>query len=224
MESKKSKDADLERLRVPLFATGLLFIGSIVLASFTYHKGVVSEDSGATGKRTANIVTEIVNKEPEKQEDTPPPPASIDVPPPPAEEIKVEKNKNDTVVKVAVAVQTEIKMGPVVVAPVEAEIIEIPDVDASFPGGPSAMKKWIAENVKYPEISQQLGEQGKVYVAFVVEPDGSITNVKVERGVSEDLDREAKRVVRAMPKWVPGENGGKKARVRCRLPINFQLG
>ena len=84
--------------------------------------------------------------------------------------------------------------------------------------------KYIQTNIEYPPTSIEMNEQGKVYLSFVVEADGSITNVAVERGVSPDLDREAKRVVRSMPKWKPGEAKAKKSRTRCRLPINFQLG
>ena len=85
------------------------------------------------------------------------------------------------------------------------------------------MMKWINDNVKYPQTSIEMNEQGRVFLSFVVEKDGSITNVKVERGISIDLDREAKRVVRKMPKWIPGESSGRAVRARCRLPINFQL-
>ena len=85
------------------------------------------------------------------------------------------------------------------------------------------MQKWIAENVQYPQTAIEMNEQGKVYLSFVVEPDGSISNIAIERGVSGDLDKEAKRLVRKMPKWSPGEAKGKKARTRCRLPINFTL-
>lgn len=112
---------------------------------------------------------------------------------------------------------------PEVVEKKEEEILEFIDEDASFIGGPSAMQAWIAKNVRYPEASIQLGEQGKVYVSFVVEPDGSISNVIVERGVSDDLDKEAKRVIRAMPHWKPGKNNAKSVRARCRLPVNFVL-
>ena len=105
----------------------------------------------------------------------------------------------------------------------EEEIIEFPDLEAGFIGGFQAMMKYIQENIKYPQTSIEMNEQGKVYLSFVVEPDGSISNVKVERGVSPDLDREAKRVVRDMPKWKPGETKARKIRSRCRLPINFQL-
>jgi TonB family protein len=68
-----------------------------------------------------------------------------------------------------------------------------------------------------------LNEQGRVYLSFVVETDGSITNIAIERGVSTDLDKEAKRLLRNMPAWSPGEAKGKKSRTRCRLPINFTL-
>ena len=107
---------------------------------------------------------------------------------------------------------------------VEEEVIEFPDVEAEFIGGPQAFGKYIQTNIQYPSTSIEMNEQGKVYLSFVVEADGSITNVAVERGVSPDLDREAKRVVRSMPKWKPGEAKAKKSRTRCRLPINFQLG
>jgi len=106
----------------------------------------------------------------------------------------------------------------------EEEIIEFPDVEAEFIGGAQEMMIYINQNIQYPITSIEMNEQGKVYLSFVVEPDGTISNVAIERGVSIDIDNEAKRVVRSMPKWSPGESKGKKARTRCRLPINFQLG
>ena len=106
---------------------------------------------------------------------------------------------------------------------VAAPIVDFPDVEAGFPGGPAAMMKWINDNVKYPQTSIEMNEQGRVFLSFVVETNGSISNVKIERGISIDLDREAKRVIKKMPKWVPGESAGRAVRARCRLPINFQL-
>ena len=104
------------------------------------------------------------------------------------------------------------------------EIIDFPDVEAGFPGGPAIMQRYIARNVIYPQTSIEMNEQGRVYLSFIVEVDGSITHVAIERGVSQDLDREAKRVVRNMPKWKPGEAKGKAVRTRCRLPIKFTIG
>ena len=109
------------------------------------------------------------------------------------------------------------------VEPVAAPIVEFPDVEASFPGGPVELMKWIKNNVEYPQTSIEMNEQGRVFLSFIVERDGSITNVKVERGISADIDREAKRVVRKMPKWIPGESAGRAVRARCRMPINFIL-
>lgn len=104
-----------------------------------------------------------------------------------------------------------------------APIIEFPDVSAGFPGGSSVMMKWINDNLVYPQISIENNHQGRVFVSFVIEKDGSITNVKVERGISVDLDKEAQRIVRKMPKWIPGESAGIVVRSRIRLPINFTL-
>ena len=86
------------------------------------------------------------------------------------------------------------------------------------------MMTWIQKHIEYPQLAIEMGEQGIVYVQFVVNKDGSIEQVKVMRGVSDALDDEAKRVVKRMPKWTPGEQAGKKVRVRYTLPIHFRLG
>jgi len=108
-------------------------------------------------------------------------------------------------------------------APAENGIIEFPDVEAKFPGGVYAMQKYIANTVVYPPKAIIKNITGKVYVVFIVEPDGSISNVKAKKGTSKILRKEAERVVRKMPKWDAGEANGRKVRVRCLLPINFTL-
>ena len=95
--------------------------------------------------------------------------------------------------------------------------------DPEYPGGPSAMMRFLANNVQYPQSAMENSEQGKVYVQFVIEKDGSVTNVKVMRGVSEAIDMEALRVVNKMPTWKPGEVNGKPVRVRQIIPISFRL-
>lgn len=129
------------------------------------------------------------------------------VPPPPPSRIP-KQNYGDTIE---------------VIFEAAAPIIEFPDVSAGFPGGSSVMMKWINDNLVYPQISIENNHQGRVFVSFVIEKDGSITNVKVERGISVDLDKEAQRIVRKMPKWIPGESAGIVVRSRIRLPINFTL-
>ena len=141
-------------------------------------------------------------------------------------EQKDKQNKELEILKLKNAIDDGVILeNEEIIIDVEEEgIIEFPDVEAEFIGGAQALMKYISSNIQYPPTSIEMNEQGKVYLSFVVEPDGSITNVAVERGVSPDLDREAKRVVRSMPKWKPGESKAKKSRTRCRLPINFQLG
>jgi protein TonB len=221
MELKKSESANIERLRAPMVMIGLLFVGSVVLASFSYKAGVLSDDAGEGIVGDTNIKLDVQNVEtPPPPPDTPPP--AVDVPPPVTEEVETKEN---TETEPAPMTQTPPPAPPAPTKQVEVqeEIIEFPDVEASFPGGAAAMQKWISENVQYPQTSIEMNEQGKVYMSFVVEADGSISNIAVERGVSSDLDREAKRLLRQMPAWKPGEAKGKKARTRCRLPINFTL-
>lgn len=220
MENKKSNEADIEQIRSSLFMVGLNYIAGIVLAAFTFQ--TMSGDNGIAdlNKKSA----ENVYQQEEKKEETPPPAATaqVNAPPPVTENIIEEENTKEepiTVVEVPPLVETAEEN-----VLVEEEIIEFPDREAEFVGGAQAMMKYIQTNIIYPPTSIEMNEQGKVYLSFVVEPDGSITNVAVERGVSIDLDKEAKRVVRSMPKWIPGESKAKKSRTRCRLPINFQLG
>lgn len=222
MELKKSNEANNESVRVPGTLVGLLFVGSVVLASFSYKAEVMQQANNNGGNKDANInFAEEAAPEEEPPQETPPPPV-VDVPPPPTEEI-VEKENTEDVPAPVVTAPPPVPVGPKEEIKVEEEIIDFPDVEAAFPGGPAAMQKWIADNVQYPEIAIQNDDQGRVYLSFVVESDGSISNIKIERGVSNELDREAKRLLRKMPKWTPGEAKGKKARTRCRLPINFTL-
>ena len=92
-----------------------------------------------------------------------------------------------------------------------------------FPGGEEALRKYIAQSVKYPVIAQENGIQGRVYVSFVVNTKGKVTDVKIARGVDPNLDKEAIRVVNAMPAWKPGKQRGKAVKVSYTVPINFVL-
>jgi protein TonB len=103
------------------------------------------------------------------------------------------------------------------------EVYDIAEVEPSFPGGPEEMAKWIQNQVNYPSEAMEMGEQGVVYVKFVVDKDGAVVNAQVRKSVSESLDNEALRVVKMMPKWIPGEQDGKKVRVSFTLPISFKL-
>ena len=219
MENKKSNEADLEPIRSSLFMVGLNYIAGIVLAAFTFQ--TISGDNGMAELNEKSA--ENVYQQDEKKEETPPPVETpqVDVPPPVTEDIIEEENTEEEPVTVVEVVPVAEEEETVIV---DDEIIEFPDVEAEFKGGAQAMMKYIQQNIQYPPTSIEMNEQGKVYLSFVVEADGSISNVSIERGVSKDIDNEAKRIVRSMPKWTPGEAKGKKSRTRCRLPINFQLG
>jgi|694.fasta_scaffold28768_6 TonB family protein len=103
------------------------------------------------------------------------------------------------------------------------EIFDVVEVEASFPGGVEFLQQFIKENVTYPEEAIQKKEHGRVYVRFVVEKEGSITNIVIARGVSRSLDAEAIRLVKMMPNWSPGMQRGKAVRTRVVVPILFKL-
>ena len=105
--------------------------------------------------------------------------------------------------------------GPVNIAMVEQK--------PEFPGGTAAMYTWLSNNINYPAAASEEGIQGKVTVQFIVEKNGSISNVKVVRGKHPALDAEAKRVVSKMPRWTPGRNNGQPVRVTYNLPVTFKL-
>ena len=106
---------------------------------------------------------------------------------------------------------------------VEGQIFTVVEEQPSFPGGLPALFKYLAAEVKYPVIAQENGIQGRVVTSFVVDKEGNIKQVKVERGVDPALDAEALRVVKAMPKWIPGKQKGEVVAVRYILPVQFKL-
>jgi protein TonB len=108
--------------------------------------------------------------------------------------------------------------------PVVEEIFDVVEEAPEFPGGMAEMYSFLGEEIKYPQMAQDNNIQGKVYVQFVVEKDGSITDVTVIKGVhASTLDKEAVRVVSEMPNWKPGKQRGKAVRVRYTIPINFTI-
>lgn len=105
----------------------------------------------------------------------------------------------------------------------EDQVFQVVETMPSFPGGQDAMSKYIAENIKYPEEARTKGIQGKVSLTFIIEKDGSVSHVKVLRGIGSGCDEEAVRVVSGMPRWTPGMQKGKPVRVQFNLPIQFAL-
>ena len=106
---------------------------------------------------------------------------------------------------------------------VEEEVLKVVEVMPVFPGGAGKMKEYIAKNIVYPTYAIENGIQGRVFVTFVVERDGSISNVKVRRGIGFGCDEEAIRVIQSMPKWIPGRQRGETVRCSYIIPILFKM-
>jgi protein TonB len=103
------------------------------------------------------------------------------------------------------------------------KVLEKAEVMPEFPGGDQAMMKFVSENVQYPEEAKEKEISGRVIVGFIVEKDGSISDVKVAKGIGGGCDEEAVRVVKAMPKWIPGKQDDKPVRVSYTMPFFFKL-
>jgi protein TonB len=234
MIAKKNPGLDLEKKRGVLLQVGLLTVGSLTLAAFTYRS---PSQIQMEKELVAHVPVTYEIQEMEK-------PKPIKVEQPKVQRTNQQQNNNmqqqsssqanpsqniQTTQNKSVDPDPSIGLDEIggdcigCERTVVSEIVDIPDIDATFIGGVPAMKEHINNEVVYPEISITYGDQGTVYVSFVVETDGSITNISVERGVTEELDREAKRVVRSFPKWKPGEVDAEPVRTRVRLPISFIL-
>lgn len=105
----------------------------------------------------------------------------------------------------------------------ETKVFDVVEVMPSFPGGQGALFEYLSKNIKYPVVAEENGVQGRVIVTFVVERNGSITDVQVAKSVDPSLDKEAVRVVKSMPHWIPGKQNGSAVRVKFTVPVTFRL-
>ncbi|GET32511.1 protein TonB [Prolixibacter bellariivorans] len=227
MEPKKSPKADLENKRGIFVQLGLVVSLGLVLLAFNWNSQIKEADN--LGQVQAQDVEDEMIPITRPEEVKPPPP-----PPPPQvvevlnivdnntdidDELQIEDTEADdnTVVNVAPIVQQKEEQTE------EQPVFFIVEDMPEFPGGDLALRKYIANSIKYPVIAQENGIQGKVYVNFVVNTDGSVTNAKIARGVDPSLDKEALRVINSLPKWKPGKQRGKPVRVSFTVPINFVL-
>lgn len=226
-EVKKSAKANIESQKVTAILMGMIVAIALIFFAFEW--------STETKKLDESVIVQDVLAEEEieitRRDPTPPPP-----PPPPAPEapevIEVVETKVETTIDIrteddASRVQQETYVPPPPPKPkveeVTEEIFVVVEEQPEFPGGNTAMMKFLSDNIKYPLIAQENGIQGRVITNFVVERDGSITDVQVVRGVDPSLDREAIRVIQSMPKWKAGRQRGSAVRVRFTLPVVFRL-
>lgn len=145
----------------------------------------------------------------------------------PEEEIQTTEEVNQAITTVvgtgAPSAVVSGPVGPVVEADDDDPIFDVVEENAQFPGGDEACMKWLQEHIKYPQICIEQNVQGRVYVGFVVNRDGSIVDVKIIKSPDNNLSKEAERVVKLMPKWKPAKQGNKTVRSRFNLPVNFRL-
>ena len=226
-EVKKTSRANLETHRGTFLLMGIVLgIASMFLAF---------EWSTETVKLDEEVIVQDVLAEEEieitRRDATPPPP-----PPPPEpdtpEIIEVVEEEVETRFEINVEDDQSTRQAQAYVPPpppkpreeeVTEEIFMVVEEQPEYPGGQAAMMRFLSDNIRYPVIAQENGIQGRVICNFVVERDGSITDVQVVRGVDPSLDREAVRVIQQMPRWSPGKQRGQAVRVRFTLPVVFRL-
>ena len=231
MIAKKNKKANLERSRFAFFQIGLLVSGSLVLAAFEYSTVTADEQQVVfneynEGLLMPEIPEDFKEKDPERIQSAP---AVVNLQN--IDSVNITTRTFDPGATQTTTVSTITfnegwgdpgdGIAMTILGPDPGEIVPVPDVEPSFPGGEGAMMTWIGQNVNYPELCKEMGIGGMVYTEFVVNTDGSICMVKNLKSPHDDLAKEAMRVVKKMPKWIPGEQAGKKVRVRFTLPINF---
>lgn len=225
MEEKKSPKANLENKKLMFTQIGLII--SLALAWMVFE--IKSYDQREIDESLLNreVVLDEEMTEITKQEEQKPQPVEL-----PKQTTQLEIVQDDVEVE-DIEINADVQQTEVIeeyVAPVieeeevvEQEIFQIVEEMPEYPGGEKKLLEYVGKSVKYPQIARESGIQGRVFVNFVIEPDGSVSNVKVLRGIGGGCDEEAMRVIKAMPKWKPGKQRGKAVRVSYTLPVNFKL-
>lgn len=227
MQIKKYDNANLEHRKGAYFAIGLLFVLASIYCLFEMK--FYDTSSYEVKKLHLDLIeAEVI---PISQQ-TPPPP-----PPPPQAVTQIEIVSDDEMIEVELDIQDlEIDDDAQIDIEVAEYVSEMPEEEfeeeeiftivekmPSFPGGIESLFSYLGQNIEYPDMAKDARIEGKVYITFVVDRDGSIADVQVLRGIGGGCDEEAIRVVKGMPKWDPGEQRGKAVRVQYNLPINFIL-
>ena len=227
MEIKKSPKADLESKKLTFALIGLvvtLFIVWRVFEYKSYDKQIVDDL-----QKTVEVIEEEMVEITKQEQPKPQPPA----PKPQVTQIEIVDNEEE--IEEEIEIDAEVSQDEVLeeydfTPPdieeeeiVEAEIFKVVEEMPEFPGGAAKMMEFIQKNIKYPMMARESDIQGRVFVNFVVEPDGTITNVTVMRGIGGGCDEEALRVVQSMPNWKPGKQRGSAVRCSFTVPIIFKL-
>lgn len=226
MEAKKSKSADLESKRIIFLQVGLIVALGLSLAAFEWKSPVKKMSFTQTWDQ---VPEELVIKNPVIEDKKPLPKPVL------APLIRIVDNNKE--IKDDVKIDADIKpdeLIPEYTPPVKMDLQDEQTVDneetfvvvekmPEFPGGINALREFLAKNIDFPAAAASTGIEGTVYVYFIVEKDGSISNIKTVRGIGGGCDEEAERVITMLPKWKPGEQRGKPVRVSFNIPVIFKL-
>lgn len=228
MEAKKSERANLENKRGLFLEIGFVVALALVLFAFEF-KSYDKVEEAAVVTEAAMEVEEMVIQTQQEQPETPKQEVELST----TEfeivadnvEIKDEFNLDALTSNVNgdVFIPTVEIKNDIVEVEAEEVIFTVVESSAIFPGGSAELNKYLARNIKYPQQARETGTQGKVYLTFVVEKDGSITDIKILRDIGSGCGEEAIRVVKMMPKWTPAKQRGKTVRQQFNLPVNFTL-
>lgn len=228
MEIKKTPKADLENRRTLYTEIGLVVALLVVWGAFSYS----TKEKAVASLGEDTQVVEVEDMVPITQETPPPPPEApkipvlsdqIDIV---EDDIKVDDNfmslEDDA--NLGVEIMDYVEEVKEEVVEEEAIPFQLVEEKPSFNGGDAnEFSKWVNSKLEYPEIAKENGVQGRVTLQFTVNPDGSVSNVKVLRGVDSSLDKEAVRVVSMSPKWKPGKQRDRAVKVTYTFPVIFQL-
>ncbi len=224
MEVKKSKKAVIENQRGTWLLVGFVTALAFMFVSFEWTRHDFKVETGSLVNDPVFVEMLVPITYPEKKLPPPPPPIQ------PTEVLAIVDNAANVLeANIASAEENNeryvIKAPPAIIEEVviETEIVDFAEKMPEFPGGSKAMMAFLNKNTNYPVIPRDNGIQGRVIVQFVVERDGTISNLTVARSVDPYLDKEAIRVVTSMPKWSPGKQNGKPVRVKYTLPVYFKL-
>jgi periplasmic protein TonB len=228
MELKKNPKVDLARQSGLFFNMGLIVSLVLVLAAFEwkFYEDLQKVELG-------QLTDEFTEMEEIPITEMPPPPPPVLQQPeivevPDEEEIKQDIEMNlDVDVKQEVQVSAPVKIDAPPPPPVEEEkdeVFMIVEDQPTFEGGMEAFYKFVNKNIEYPKQARRMGVEGKVFVQFVVDKDGSLSEIKVIKGIGAGCDEEAVRALKESPKWKPGKQRGRPVKVRMSLPISFKLG
>lgn len=224
MKTKKSPNVDLEKGRSLFFSIGLVLALGLVLAAFSYKTQVdeIPELGTVTWEPPEEIIIPITRPEEKKPEVKPVTIKEIVLNLEAGEE-EIDFSGYTDEIDQGVGIDLNPVLGLSSPEPEDVPIVDFAEQMPQFPGGMPALLSFISKSVKYPKLAQEVGTQGKVFVRFVVNTDGTIADAYIVRSVDKLLDAEALRVVQHMPKWKPGFQNGKPVRVNFTIPINFVL-